>query len=500
MPTFDLLIRHVRVVRPDADTVEDADIAVRDGRIARLAPAIPVEEAVTTVDGGGKLAFPGAIDAHQHWGIYNPLDQDASSESRAAAQGGVTTGITYIRTGQYYLNRGGPYAAFFPEVLARCDGRAHVDYAFHVAPMQLSHIDELGDLVDRFGVTSFKIFMFYGRHGLHGRSDDQSAFLMTPPGERYDYAHFEFVMRGVQEVRLARPELADLITLSLHCETAEIMAAYTKMVEAGPLRGLAAYHASRPPHSEGLAITIASYLAHEAELPTINLLHLSSRKAMEAALIMGRAFPHIDFRREVTLGHLLTDIDTAGIGAKVNPPIRPREDVEALWDSVLAGDVDWVVSDHACCRAEDKFGADAADVFLAKSGFGGTEYLLSGLVSEGHKRGLSDPAIARLTSWNPAQRFGLGTKGTVAEGFDADIALVDPNAPWTIRAEDSESAQEYSALEGIELSARVTDVFLRGTRIVEDGAVVGPPIGQYLHRPTSRKAFADAARPRAADG
>lgn len=484
MPQFDLLIRDVRVVRPHTDSVDDLDIAVTDGRIARLAPDLEPSDAATVVEGNGKLAFPGAIDAHQHWGIYNPLDIDTVSESRAAAQGGVTTGISYIRTGQYYLNRGGDYAEFLPEALALSEGRAHVDYAFHLAPMQRSHIDEMGSLVDDFGVTSFKIFMFYGGHGLHGRSNDQSAFLMTPPGERYDFAHFEFVMRGLQAVRDERPEIADHLSLSLHCETAEIMTAYTKIVEDGPLRGLEAYHESRPPHSEGLAITIASYLAHETALPTINLLHLSSRKALEAALIMAQAFPHVDFRREVTIGHLLTDIRTAGPGAKVNPPIRPRDDVEALWEHVLAGDVDWVVSDHACCRAEQKFGADRDDVFLAKSGFGGTEYLLGGMVSEGHKRGLSDPAIARLTSWNAARRFGLCTKGTIAEGFDADIALVDPASTWTVRAEDSESSQEYSAFEGLEMSARVTDAFLRGHHVLVAGNVTGPPTGRYQHRPT----------------
>ena len=72
-------------------------------------------------------------------------------------------------------------------------------------------------------------------------------------------------------------------------------------------------------------MTIASYLAHETGLPTINLLHLSSAKAMEAAMTMARAFPHIDFRREVTIGHLLADFHTAnGLGGKVNPPLRSR--------------------------------------------------------------------------------------------------------------------------------------------------------------------------------
>ncbi len=486
MATYDLLVHDVRVVRPDTDEVLDADIAVTDGKVVTIAPGLDATDAAEVVDGGGKLAFPGAVDSHQHWGIYNPLDVDTASESRAAAQGGVTTGLTYIRTGRYYLNKGGPYAEFFPEVRALSEGRAHIDYGFHVAPMMNQHLEEIESLVLDHGVSSFKIFMFYGSHGLHGRSDDQAAFLMTPPGERYDYAHFEFVMRAIQATREANPALADRVSLSLHCETAEIMAAYTKMVEEeGGDRGLEAYHRSRPPHSEGLAITIASYLAHETELPNINLLHLSSAKALDAAMRMQQAFPHIDFRREVTISHLLTDISSGNLGAKVNPPIRPREDVEALWEHLAAGHVDWVVSDHACCRDEMKFGEDRDDVFLAKSGFGGTEYLLPGLVGEASRRGVPLPAIARLTSWNPARRYGLGTKGTLAEGYDADIVLVDPDRSYVATAADSESSQEYSALEGVEIKASVTDVFLRGTRIVAGGAVVGEPQGVYQHRPTT---------------
>ncbi|GAA5060893.1 dihydroorotase [Nocardia callitridis] len=484
------LIKNATVVRTDTDA--DAagvveDILIVDGKIAALGAQLSVENTDNTeiIDGTGKLVFPGVVDAHQHWGIYNPLAQDSRTESRASAQGGVTTALTYMRTGQYYLNKGGPYADFFPEVLAAAESNSYVDYAFHLAPMSRQHIGEIGDLAARQGVTSFKIFMFYGSHGLHGRSTSQSDFLMIPEDERYDIAHFEFVMRGIQRAREEHPDLAPYISLSLHCETAEIMSAYTALVEQeGKLSGLAAYSASRPQHSEGLAVTIASYLADETGLPNINLLHLSSAKALRAAMTMAEAFPAVNFRREVTIGHLLADIDTAGgLGAKVNPPIRPREDVEALWEHLLAGNIDWVVSDHACCKDEVKFGEDRTDVFAAKSGFGGTEYLLPGLITEGRKRGLSLRRIAELTATNPADRYGLPGKGRIAVGLDADLAIVDPDRTWTVRAQDSESTQEYTPFEGFELTAAVTDTFVRGQRVWSDGAILGEPTGRYLARP-----------------
>jgi allantoinase len=487
-PEFDLLIKNVRVVRPHGNVVHDADIAVTDGRIANVAPGLAVERAKEVWDGRGRLAFPGVVDAHMHSGIYSPLAEDAVTESKAAAIGGVTSSLNYFRTGQYYLNRGGPYRKFFPEVLKTSANRFHVDYGFHLAPMDRKHIDEIPMLVEKFGVASFKIFMFYGSHGLHGASDSQRQFLMIGEDERYDLAHFEFVMRGVQKAREQLAGKAAQISLSLHCETAEIMTAYTKIVEKDKsLKGLAAYSASRPQHSEGLAVFIAAYLANETALPNINLLHLSSRKAVQAALMMAEVFPHIDFRREVTIGHLMLDTASkAAELAKVNPPIRPREDVEYLWQALLAGELDWVVSDHACCRHETKipkryFG----NIWMAKSGFGGTEYLLPALVSEGTKRGLGYNQMARLTSWNPAQRFGLNRKGDIAVGLDADIAIVDPARTWTIRAEDSPSTQGYTPFEGLELSARVDATFLRGMRIHEGGQVIGKPRGQYLHRPTA---------------
>ena len=484
---YDLVVKNGRVVRPFRTGAEQMDIAVLDGKIARLEPAIDPDGS-PTYDARGLLVFPGVVDAHQHWGIYNPLEVDTVTESRASAQGGVTTGITYIRTGQYYLNRGGPYAEFLPVALDMAANRAYVDYSFHVAPMMRRHVEEIPSIIEDFGIRSFKIFMFYGGHGLHGRSTDQRSFLMTPPGESYDVAHFEEVMRGIQAARERFDSIAGNISLSLHCETAEIMRAYTEKVEQDTtLSGLGAYSASRPPHSEGLAVTVAAYLAHETGLATINLLHLSSAKALDAAMLMATTFEDIDFRREVTVGHLLTSYDTAGgLGGKVNPPLRSEADREALWRHLLDGNVDWVVSDHACCLDELKFSpADRDDVFLAKAGFGGAEYLLSGVFGEGTRRGLSPNRVAELCSANPARRYGLHNKGDIAPGLDADLVVLDPAKSFVVTAAESESAQEYTPFEGHELTGWVKDVFLRGEQILADGKITGNPRGRFIRRPAT---------------
>jgi allantoinase len=487
MKTFDLVIKNARVVRPKGIGADALDIGIKGGKVVKLAPEIKADDANEVFDAKRQLAFPGCVDAHMHVGIYRPLAQDAVSESKAAAMGGVTSSLNYIRTGAYYLNRGGPYREVMPEVLKLSDGRFHVDYGYHVAPIESRHLGEMEYLALEHGVTSFKIFMFYGGYGLHGKSTAQNEFLMLGPDDRYDIAHFEFIMRSARAIVEKHPALADHISVSLHCELADILNAYTTLVEReGKLTGLKAYSAARPPHSEGLAVWIASYLANETNCMNINLLHLSSRKAVDAAWTMQQVFPHIAFRREVTVGHLLLDTDCdCAVHAKVNPPIRPREDVEALWQAVLDRKIDWIVSDHACCSAEQKWSKDDPNnIWMAKSGFGGTEYLLSGVVSEGSKRGMSYNRMAELLSYNPAQRFGLHSKGDIAPGFDADIVLVDPDESFVVHADESESEQGYSPFEGQELTGRVKSTFLRGALIYDKGEVVGAPRGRYLHRPS----------------
>jgi allantoinase len=344
--------------------VHNTDIAIAGGKIAKVAPAIDPCGAAKSAGNGGSPSRRGRR-AHNTAASTRHWREDAVSEARPRRWARVTSSLNYFRTGQYYLNKGGRYAKFFPEVLRTSKNRFHVDYGYHLAPMDKTHIDEIPMLIEKHGVASFKIFMFTltgctARAIRSASSDDRQGTSATT-------SHFEFVMRGIQAAREKMPERAKQISLSLHCETAEIMTAYTRIVEKDKsLEGLAAYSASRPQHSEGLAVFIASYLAHETALTNINLLHLSSRKAVQAALMMADVFPHIDFRRGVTIGHLmLTRPEGRGAGM-VNPPIRPRGDVEFLWMRCSPASSTGF-SDHACCRHEMKIPALFRQYLMAKA-------------------------------------------------------------------------------------------------------------------------------------
>src|SRR6266513_2699777 len=130
---YDLLVKNVRVVRPNKDTVELLDVGIKAGKFAGLTRGIRPEDANEVIDGNNLLGFPGCVDAHMHIGIYQDLAQDAVSESKAAALGGTTTSLNHIRTGQCNLNRGGPYRQFMPEVLRLSEGNYWVFFVYDTA-------------------------------------------------------------------------------------------------------------------------------------------------------------------------------------------------------------------------------------------------------------------------------------------------------------------------------------------------------------------------------
>jgi len=472
---YELLVKNGTLVLPYVGLVR-ADLATRGGRIAAIADEIPSADADQVLDASGNLVFPGAVDAHFHLGIYRPLEVDAAEETRSSLVGGATTVLSYFRTGQHYLNRTGPYAEIFPQVLDAVAGRAWTDYGFHLAPMDTAQVGEVPSLVDDHGVSSFKYYMFYKGFNLSADSRDAKAFTMS---DEYDLGHLYQIMEAVAAANARTGERR--VSLSLHCEQAELMRLFIERVRAaGDPQTLKAYSDARPPLTERVAIGEATTLADATGCP-VNLLHLSSAEAIAAARSARANLPGVDIRCEVTLHHLALSYESlTGLGAKVNPPIRTNADVEALWAAVVDGTVNWVASDHACCLEENK--GDA--LWPALPGFGGTALLYPLLISEGmHKRGLSPTRIAELASANPARAYGLaGRKGSLMVGADADLTIVDPEREQVVSAEMLLSGQDHCPFDGHTVKGWPVATVVRGTLAYQDGKVVGTPTGEYLAR------------------
>lgn len=469
--TFDTVVSGGSVVLPGRGPAL-LDIGISDGRISTIGLGL-ADQAEDVVDASGRVVLPGAVDAHYHLGIYRGLEEDARSETLSSLAGGVTSVISYFRTGSHYLNRTGPYQEIFPEVLEATAGNAHTDYAFHLAPMNSDQVDEIPALVDGHGVRSFKYYMFYKGLDLSGSgSGDEERMSDT-----YDLGHLMEIMEAVAAVQGSRPP-EERVSLSIHAEQSELIRVFMKRVrEAGGLRGLEAYSAGRPPLTERLAIAEAGVLAAATACP-VNLLHLSSADALDAAREFERRNARLDVRLETTLHHLALSYETYNDQrGKVNPPIRAEADREALWEGVLRGDIDWVASDHACCSESHKEG----DMWAALPGFGGSALLYPYLLTEGVRRGLPLWRVAELVAGNPARSFGLaGLKGEIVVGADADLALVDLESTRTVTPETLLSAQEYTPFEGMELTGWPSVTMLRGRVVLRDGETTGTPGGNYI--------------------
>lgn len=478
MAKFDSVVVNGTAVLPGRGAIP-ADIAIKDGRIALIGDSIDSSEAEEVIDVGGRLVLPGAVDPHFHLGIYRDITEDTRSETASSLAGGVTSVISYFRTGSHYLEKSGPYAEIFPEVLEKTEGYSWVDYGYHLAPMVRDQVDEIERLVGEEGVASFKYYMFYKGLDLAGASSDAKSYTMS---ENYDLGHLFEIMEQVAKFQSERTD-DSRVSLSIHCEQPELIRVFSERVkEEGILSGLEAYSASRPTLTEHLAVAEVGVLAGHTRCP-VNLLHLSSEEALDAAQELKRQHPELDARLETTLHHLALTYETYNDQrGKVNPPIRAQSDVEALWRGVKRGEIDWVCSDHACCSETHKEG----ELWQALPGFGGTALIYPFMLTEGQKRGLSLERIVELVSTNPARAYGLSPrKGAITIGADADLAIVDMDQTHLVTPERLLSAQEYTPFEGMELSGWPVQTILRGRTAFAEGETLGEPAGTYLKRPLS---------------
>jgi dihydropyrimidinase len=469
MKQLDVVIRNGTLVT--ASDIFRADIGIFDGRISIIGSQLG--EALSDIDAAGKLVMPGGVDAHCH--LDQPtidgsvMADDFLTGTRSAACGGNTTVIPFA-----YQFRGQPLRSAVDDYHARANGKAVIDYAFHLIisdPTEQLLSEDLPALI-REGYTSFKIYMTYDDLRL---TDHQILDLLT----------------------VARREGAMVM---VHAENADFIDWLTKkLISDG--HSEPRYHArARPMAVEREATHRAITMSELADVPIL-LVHVSAREAVEqiqwaqarGMQIFAETCPQYLVLTEDSLG----GPDYQGVRSICSPPPRDKENQKVLWDGLAAGTFHIVSSDHAPFRldATGKLIRGPKTPFNAvPNGLPGIETRLPILFSEGVTNGrISAQRFVELTATNPAKMYGLyPRKGSLAIGADADIVIYDPKRTVTITNSILHHNVDYTPYEGLEVTGWPEIVLSRGEVIVKDGEYCG----QDGRGKFQRCGLPDTAKPR----
>ena len=442
-----LLIRNGEIVTVGSRL--HADIYVENDTITRIGKNLDAPKNAEMIDATGKLIFPGFIDPHVH--IYLPFmatfAKDTHETGSVAALVGGTT--TYIE--MCCPNRDEDALAGYELWKSKADGKSACDYAFHMSVTKFVKETEsqLRQIVAD-GTTSFKIFLAYKN------------FFGVDDGEMY------------QTLELAK-RLGVIVTA--HCENAELVARLQQRLLAEGKIGPEWHEPSRPESVEAEGTSrFATFLENTGAAGYV--VHLSCEKALRAA-IEAKA-RGVNIHLESVLPHLLLDKSFAeksgveGMKHVMSPPLRAKQNHDALWKALALGSIDTVGTDHCPFDTEQKLLGKDSFVNIP-NGIPGIEERVNLLYTHGVKRGRLDlDRFVDIASTRAAKLFGLfPRKGTISVGSDADLVVYDTNYRGVISAKTQYTNNDYNAFEGMPIEGRPSVVTVRGKVQVRDGKFVG---------------------------
>ena len=425
------------MVTPDG--VRPAAVHVRAGMIARVAEWEEVGDESGLLDVGELMLLPGLVDTHVHMNEPGRAEwEGVSTATRAAAAGGVTTLLDMPLNSIPATTS----AAALQAKQTAIDGRCTVDVGF-IGGVVPGNAHELTAL-RQAGVLAFKCFL-------------------APSGVD------EFPRVEEADLRTAFPVLAKLgVPLMVHAE----LPAFLKERTPGNT-GYAAYLASRPAEAESGAIELLVRLMEWCPV-RVHAVHVSSARGVAAIHqararglhITGETCPHY-------LVFAASDIPPRATEFKCAPPIREAVERDALWQGLIDGDLDMIVSDHS--PAPPAMKTSGGDFFTAWGGIASIQLELSAVWTAASKRGVAVDRVVRWMSAAPAALVGLDRKkGRIAEGCDADLVVWDPDATFIVDPRKLYHRHPLTPYAGNRLRGVVSATYLRGRVVYRDASFRTP--------------------------
>ena len=434
-----------------------ADVLVENEKILQVGRNLS-DPLARAIDVTGKLLMPGFIDAHTHFDLdvcNTTTADDFDSGTKSAIRGGTTTIVDFACP-----NKGESLHHGLDLWHRKADGKCWCDYGFHMTIDDWNAEIEM-EIDDMYaaGISSFKMYMTYPA-----------------------------MMIGDEAMYKALKKLKEKGGIcGVHCENSGVINALIEEKKAAGEMGVSSHPETRPDFLEAEAVSRLLRIAQAVDIPVV-IVHLTNAATLAEVTAARRRGQKVYV--ETCPQYLVLD-DSVYYNEDFSraaryvcaPPLRKPEDCRALWAGLRKGDIQTISTDHCAFTLAQK-DAGRGDFTKIPGGLPGVEARGELVYSFGvTTRKISLATMCKVLSENPAKLYGMfPRKGVIAPGADADIVVYDPQADHILRAEDMVSRAGYTPYEGFLTHGSVSQVWLRGKLMVENGHVIGEQEGQYIVR------------------
>jgi allantoinase len=446
---FDIVVRGEIVT--SSEVLKDGFVAARDGRIVAIGEG-EAPPAKTVLDHSGRLVLPGLVDGHMHTSSSTGWP-GIETATRSAAAGGVTT----VCDMPYDVPKPVTDAGILAEKIAAVERTAHVDVALYGTILKTGGVGAIAGLAEA-GVSAFKL-------------------------STYEYDPVRFPRIDHPTMVEAFREIAKTgLPVAVHNEDQELVERLTAAARAEGRTDPIMHCRTRPP----LAESMADQEIFEIGLATGAHVHIA-----HSSIARGFAIAE-EFRREggqatgeACIQYLcMTEEDIVRLAGKgkCNPPFRTADEVERMWEALVAGKIEYVSTDHAPWPIERKL---LPDIFACGAGLTGLQSFAPLMYTLLEERGLPPTLMALYCAERSAKLHGLfPRKGAIRVGADCDLVVLE-RGQFTFDEASIQDRPEFrwSAYHGRPMRARVAATVLRGTPIWDGAEVLAKPgNGRFVRR------------------
>lgn len=471
----DILIKGGLLV--SGEGISRTDILISNGKVAELGQDLSSRQVNQTIDAAGKYVLPGGIDSHAHPIFGDKMD----TYSICAAYGGVTTVAAFIGSEthrhEHFGNTWG-IRKYNPDIVRGfvefAEETSYTDFTAHglVTMRDKDDLDKVIPELVKLGVTSFKIFMAWNP-------------FIVPTEQAYSNM---IAIPDEMVIRVMHHAAHEGGMVMVHAENGTCKA-YLEDKFKREGKTAPKYHLESAPNIvEAEAVNRAATMAMVTGSPLYPV-HLSAQETMplldyykdKGLPLYGETCPHfLTLTNDMMLEH--------GYKYKVAPPLRGKEDVEAMWKGVSSGSLNTIGSDFTGYTKNLKITGslsgtvegnaiepdpDKINIFDVAAGLSTLEFMMPVVWTHGVNTGkLTLPRFVQLFSENPAKIFGIyPQKGIIKPGSDADIVIWDQTKTHTVT--DEHGISDLNTFEGMELLSMPIMTMVRGQVVIDDGVLVG---------------------------